>query len=349
MVYQIYFYILLGFSINAASAQPRYHLTGSIKGKSVNKVRVSFFDTRPLKEKNVIIVSNKFSFSDTISSPLLCKISFPEFNSHVNLYLDTGKINLQIKIDSVVYNGHKMFVAKIENEVISNIESVHEYTLNSIKAIEDSSIGREIKRSLTYNLFDSLIRIYPNYIFLGSAFTQLDNISYLQADGFYKKLNSKLKEVVIAYGGIKFLDRLKKTEPGTVFQYFNEKDTSGSLINIKDAKFKYILINFGSSTCGPCREQFPALKTIYNTYNNKGFSIVGNYLESSKEGWIRSLKTDKLPWKTVSSLEGFHSSSAVYYGLTYIPYNILINSRMEIIGRNYSPTELNEKLKQLLK
>jgi thiol-disulfide isomerase/thioredoxin len=75
---------------------------------------------------------------------------------------------------------------------------------------------------------------------------------------------------------------------------FTQTDTSGNQLSLSDfiGKGKYIFLDFWASWCGPCREENPALRSIYNDFKNKGFTIIGISLDRSKQRWISAIKKD---------------------------------------------------------
>lgn len=118
----------------------------------------------------------------------------------------------------------------------------------------------------------------------------------------------------------------------------------------KPSDYKYTLIEFWASWCGPCRSKNPKLNHILSTFQNKGFQILGVSLDNYLTPWIKAIKKDDLnKWLHVSDLNGsFTCPNALKYGIKYIPTNFLIDSKGFIINKNIEPNELNIFLRQKL-
>ena len=128
------------------------------------------------------------------------------------------------------------------------------------------------------------------------------------------------------------------------FTDFSQATPEGDTISVLSVNGKYVLVDFWASWCGPCRAANPALLELYNDNNQKGFNIVGISLDNNAEKWIAGIAQDKLPWPQMSDLGGWQNEISTFYGIQFIPQNLLIDANGVIVGKNMEPAELSEFL-----
>ena len=56
-----------------------------------------------------------------------------------------------------------------------------------------------------------------------------------------------------------------------------------------------------------------------------------------------------MAWPQLSDLKGWGSEAAADYNVTFIPFNVLIDSEGKIIAKNLHSKALNKKLTELLR
>jgi len=128
---------------------------------------------------------------------------------------------------------------------------------------------------------------------------------------------------------------------------FSQPDTTGKIINLKDLKGKYVLVDFWASWCGPCRRENPNVLAAYDKYHSKGFEIISVSLDNNKNSWIKAIKADHLSWTHVSDLTGWKNVAASKYGVKLIPQNFLLDKDGKIIARNLRGADLDKKLSEI--
>ncbi len=134
----------------------------------------------------------------------------------------------------------------------------------------------------------------------------------------------------------------------------NPQDKPMSLL--KEAKGKYVLLDFWASWCGPCRKANPGLVKLYNDYKGKkfkdapkGFTIFSVSLDRNKDAWVNAIKADNLLWPYhISDLKAWKSEAADIYGVSFVPQAFLIGPDGKIIGKYMMAEEAVKDLEKFL-
>ena len=111
---------------------------------------------------------------------------------------------------------------------------------------------------------------------------------------------------------------------------------------------KCVLIDFWASWCGPCMDEMPNVKAIYEKYHDRGLEIVGVSMDNNKANWERAIERAGLVWHHVSSLKGMNRCPvAKLYQVVAIPKLYIIGKDGKIIAKDLRGEELREKIDEL--
>lgn len=146
------------------------------------------------------------------------------------------------------------------------------------------------------------------------------------------------------------LEALSKRSVGSPLPDLKMPTPTGAVKSLSDfcGKGNYVLVDFWASWCGPCRREMPALRAIYEKYNKtKGFDIVGVSLDDDKTKWTTAIKSLNLPWHHISDLKGWQSAATEAYGISGIPFTVLVGPDGKIVATGLRAEELAEKLKEI--
>jgi len=204
------------------------------------------------------------------------------------------------------------------------------------------------KQLITFSLLRSFIKTYPlsenNLTLLASA----KNLSALQYDSLYKYLNPELKKNPYWRSVDLTKSRIHVAETGKLFNEISLIDTLNVSINTGSFKGKILFVDFWSSWCVSCREQFPHLKQIYAKYNLKGFEIIGVSMDEKKIAWIDAIKQDRLSWPQYCEFMRFQENTlAKRFHIIGLPSNFLIDRNGILIGQDLSPKEIETLISRL--
>lgn len=130
---------------------------------------------------------------------------------------------------------------------------------------------------------------------------------------------------------------------------FSLPDVNGQPVALSSFKGKYVLVDFWASWCRPCREENPNVVKAHRQFSAKNFTVLGVSLDQEKEAWVKAIQKDSLAWLHVSDLKFWESSVVPLYGITGIPYNVLLDPKGMIIAKNLRGENLQSTLRQVLK
>ena len=159
----------------------------------------------------------------------------------------------------------------------------------------------------------------------------------------FKAAHPKLKMTQVM---VEKVERYKKVAVGAMAPNFELPDSSGQVVALKDLLGKYTLLDFWASWCSPCLLQVPDLKEAYDTYHDQGFEIVGISVDTKEKRWKSAIKKYELNWPHVSDLQGWQSTAANEYNVTFLPFNLLIGPDGKIVAKNLHSVSLTRKTKR---
>ena len=132
------------------------------------------------------------------------------------------------------------------------------------------------------------------------------------------------------------LDKIERSFVGNKAANFEAIDHKGNLLKLSDFKGKYVLLDFWAGWCKPCKKNHPALKNIYNVYNEKGLEFIGVSFDRYEEDWQQAIADENLDiWHQILGDFRDRDENAIHnkFNVMPIPAYVLIDDKGYIIGR----------------
>ena len=97
---------------------------------------------------------------------------------------------------------------------------------------------------------------------------------------------------------------------------------------------KVVLVDFWSTTCGPCIAEMPTVKAVHEKFHDRGFEVVAVSLDDKESALRRVIKEKELPWPQHFDGKGWENQFAVRYGIFSIPTTWLVDKRGNLRDTN---------------
>lgn len=128
------------------------------------------------------------------------------------------------------------------------------------------------------------------------------------------------------------------------FECFAE---DGKPVSLSDYEGKVVVLDFWASWCGPCRQEIPNLKAVYDEFKDKGVAFLSVSIDSKKADWTKALQAEQMPWKQAWVKD---SGKAVMNAMQFsgIPFILVLDRDGRIYRKNVRGKQVKETLQEIL-
>lgn len=266
-----------------------------------------------------------------------------------------------LRFSSIINSPHSV----VMNEFLKQFYDFKAFE-DSLKNVLKADATKQLQVNMAYQPVAEKFFGYRNafintYISSPSIIVTLNSIDQDKEWDLYKAVIEALNESFYTspsvLNAVKHLENLiekraltKFLEPGNYAKEIEMTDPEGKIRRLSDLRGKIVLIDFWASWCAPCRRENPNVVAMYKKYNASGFEVFSVSLDKAtdKEKWKAAIQNDGLIWPNhVSDLNYFQCKAALDYGVTSIPFTVLVDKEGKIIATNLRDESLRNKLAQI--
>ena len=330
----------------------KYVIKGKIDGFSGSAILSTYAHLGTYQPVDTVkVINGDFLFSGKLEEPTVAIINFvqpdsPDMIFSSSFWLENAILNY--RFDSISKKG--IISGSKTNELALKYGNFWS-ALPPVKTNNDTSNKKDTRKLIELEHFRKVSKIVndnPASFYMLFAISQyMGSISLIELDQLLSALTVDASKFPTGRKVLEFKSYLENIQLGKIAPEITGIDSSGKTLSLSAVKGNYTLIEFWASWCIPCVQQIPRLKKVYQKFKPKGFEIFAVSIDDSTKYWAQALQTNAPPWQNIIDKKDRAVPVSALYCLRYIPQNILINQKGEIIARNIWDAELDIKLQHL--
>lgn len=142
---------------------------------------------------------------------------------------------------------------------------------------------------------------------------------------------------------------LYSTSKGTILPPFSGMDfVTRKPVALEDYRGKYVLVDVWSVTCGPCLQEMPAMKKLYDSLDKSKIEFIGLVYNSAAKGPALQNHIDRFGINWPQLLDGENKGLLDPYGVDTLPTLWLIGPDGTIVGKNLRGPFLEMRLQEFI-
>lgn len=298
---------------------------------------------------SVYIVGNSFEMKGQLTtepSLLLLNTTLDDEFYYTFLFIGNEKITIEADRTDFPYDVH-INGSKTQDEynVLKNRTKSYSIKRNElldelfslppeIMQEKSAEIWLEVSQidQITDEITLEFVKTYPNTYAALMSMNQIKN--KIPKDSLRYLFNQVSPELQSSPYG-KVIDiflKEKISEVGDPAHDFTAQYVNGNTFTFSNTRGKYILLDFSSAFCLPCVQSIDELKEVNQTYG-EALEIITFSADTQKSVWLKQVKKDKIPWKSVWDGKGRTGETCIKYGVQGYPTFFIISPEGIILDR----------------
>ncbi|MEE1143607.1 MAG: thioredoxin-like domain-containing protein [Bacteroidales bacterium] len=319
----------LAMQLKELTAESGFTISGTIAGIEEGKISLELLLANGKKELiKSKVVNGFFEFSGKVERTCMAIVSLPSNIGEISFFMDNENIEITGKADN------------LEKIVIKGSSSNDEF----LQIANRCNRQKNPMQCLMNYVNENKSSVYSPFIVTSYLAPYLKTSELRE---IYSTLEGEAKNMY-QYDllGKHILELDKEEQVGEKIRNFTLENTKSEPVSLMDIaqKNKYTLIHFWASWDNKSLMQIKDLRQLYKRFKKDGLEIVSVSLDDSKTAWKNTISVEKMNWVNLSDLKRWSSVIVKLFDLTYIPQNILIDSKGNIIAKNLNVDEISERL-----
>lgn len=325
------FFLLIILMISACAPSKKsneFTISGTAPSDVSGLVYLQEFKNRKFTTvDSVEIVDGKFSFTGSVSEPMMYALRSAQKAQNAQLFLDNNPMNVELNSDWKIVS-----IDGSENATLFNT-LLPQNTQGTLKS--DSLMLKNLSSPVALYFLNRSVYLY-DYPQLKSIRDQISDS--LENHPYAKEIDESLVS-------------LEKIQPGNPAPDFTLKTSKGDTLSLSSLRGKYVLVDFWASWCPDCRKANPLLVEAYNQYKDKdkNFTILSVSVDEDSGSWLNVIEKDGLVWPQVITENGWDSEAPKLYAVRWFPTSFLIDPDGKIVYKSIYTQETINKVVELLK